>query len=109
MNVFEAPGAGVQSPKSKVQSRDTLDAGTLDIGLWTLDSHEFAGQPIEQFGMRGRFDSRAEIFRRRHQARSKISLPDTVDDHARGGRAAGIDQPPGQAEPIARRILGKWM
>src|SRR5439155_12419714 len=38
----------VQSPKSKVQSRDTLDAGTLDLGLWTLDSRPWSFKHIHR-------------------------------------------------------------
>ena len=37
--------------------------------------HEFAGEPIQQLGVGGRFGPRAEILRRRHQALAKVLEP----------------------------------
>src|SRR5258705_5741963 len=57
--------------------------------------------------MAGRFDARADIFWRREDARAEVALPNTVHYHARRGWAVGIDQPSGEAEPVARRAIGE--
>lgn len=44
---------------------------------------QFAGQPIEQFRMRGLVTLHAKIARRRNQAAPKMMLPQTIHDDAR--------------------------
>ena len=45
--------------------------------------HEFGGQPVEQFGMRGPVAERAEVGRRGDEPAAEVVHPDAVDQHAR--------------------------
>ena len=47
---------------------------------------EVAGQPVEQFGMRGALAHLAEIVGRADDAFAEMMLPDAIDHHARGQR-----------------------
>ena len=110
--VADLSQAGVRLSNCRLLTRAALFSPTLDFGLWTfagLWTHQFARQPIEQFRMGWRLDAGAEIFRGRHQAGPEIGLPDSVDEHAGGGRTAGIDKPLGEAQSIVRCVFGKRM
>src|SRR5262245_22726388 len=53
--------------------------------------------------------SRAEVFRRRHQALSEILLPDAIDDDARGQWIVLVHYPFRQAEPVWRSVFRERM
>ncbi|MCG3163389.1 MAG: hypothetical protein JMDDDDMK_04795 [Acidobacteria bacterium] len=70
---------------------------------------EFDCKPVEQFGMRRQFATRAEIFGRRHQTLSEVLLPDAIDDHARGERVVFVHDPFRQSQPVRWRVFRKRM
>src|SRR5262245_64985448 len=59
--------------------------------------------------MRRALASRAEVFRRRHQALSEILLPDAIDDDARGQWIVLVHYPFRQAEPVWRSVFRERM
>src|SRR4051794_18228890 len=69
--------------------------------------HEFAGQPVEQFGMRGPLAERAEITRRINDAAAKMIEPKTIDENARDGGMATTGEPPRVGEPPPGRTRGQ--
>ncbi len=62
---------------------------------------EFAGQPIEQFRMRGRLAADAEIVTRRHQTAAEVMLPKSIDEYARRQRMIWPRQPRRQVPATA--------
>jgi len=66
---------------------------------------EFGRQPIEQFRVGRCVTLLSKVVRGRHQPLAKKMLPIPVNGDARGQRVLGIDNPPGQAEPIPRSAL----
>src|SRR5262245_9459090 len=70
---------------------------------------ELNRQPVEQFGMRRRFASRAEIFGGRYQPLAEILLPDAVNNDAGSQRIVPVHDPFSQAEPIRRRVFRERM
>src|SRR5206468_12328272 len=63
---------------------------------------EFAGEPIEKFGLRRSRATRAEIARRGHETPTEMMLPDAVDQDAGGERVGRTGQPGGQRRSPAR-------
>jgi hypothetical protein len=57
-------------------------------------------QPIQQQGMRGGCSQRAKIIFRFDQSATKIRLPNTIDDDARGERILLADDPTSKVQPI---------
>ena len=62
---------------------------------------EFAGQPVEQFRMRGVAPHRPEIVRRGHDPLAEVILPNTVNHHSRGEWMIGASEPFGQRRSSA--------
>src|SRR5882672_3727693 len=89
MNVFYTPGLGRVRRRSRV--------------------HEFAGQPIQEFRMRGRFHPRPEILGRGNQAQAKIGLPHSIDHDASGGRTAPVCDPFRESQSISRSTFREAM
>ena len=58
--------------------------------------NEAHGQPIKQFGMAGQFAQSAEIVRCRHNAFSKVTLPNAVYDYPGGEWVFLVCDPLGQ-------------
>ena len=54
------------------------------------------GQPIEQFGMRGKASLDSEVARRAHQTAAEVMLEHPIDDHPCGERVVGRSDPVGQ-------------
>src|SRR6187549_2130700 len=69
---------------------------------------EFAGQPIQQFGMCWLLSLRAEILRRRNQACPEQHLPVAIRNHARRQWLFGSDEPFGKSESIVGSVAWKW-
>ena len=67
--------------------------------------HQFHRQPIEQFRMRRQHALRTEILAREHDASTEQLLPMPIGRHARRERVVAIDQPLGEAEPVARQVV----
>ena len=65
---------------------------------------KFDGQPIEQSLVGRRVTLRAEIFGGLDQANAEIHLPKMIDGDAGGERIAGIDDPLGEGETVARSV-----
>ena len=59
--------------------------------------------------MRRQRPLRAEILGCGHNPPAKEDLPEAIHRDSCGQRITGIGKPTGQAEPVARRILGKWI
>ena len=60
------------------------------------------GQPVEQFGMRGRFGLGAEIVRRGHKPMTEVMLPEAIHNYAGGDVARSVlnvGEPVGQGLP----------
>ena len=64
--------------------------------------NEFAGEPIEKFGMRRSRAARAEIARRGHETPTEMMLPEAVDQDAGGERVGRTGKPVGQRRSPAR-------
>ena len=58
---------------------------------------QFAGQPVQQFGMAGWTASSAEILGSFHQSLAERLLPEPIGGDASGERMTGVNQPAGQA------------
>jgi len=65
---------------------------------------EGSGKIVEQFGMTGRAAVDAEIIRRRHDALTKVVLPDTIDEDARG--EPFVDRAGQLLTDIIERVMG---
>src|SRR5215831_9672906 len=80
----------------------------LDAGCWIFSEslvtsariHEFAGEPVEEFGMGWGIDAGAEVFGCGDDALAEIFLPDAIDDDASGGGRARVHNPFGEAEAV---------
>ena len=64
--------------------------------------NEFAGEPIEKFGMRRSRAARAEIAWRGHETPTEMMLPEAVDQDAGGERVGRTGKPVGQRRSPAR-------
>ena len=64
--------------------------------------HEFAREPVQQFGMRRLIALRSEILRRDDDAAPEIFLPETVHGHARRERVLFIHEPFAERQPVVR-------
>ena len=68
---------------------------------------EFAGEPVEQFGM-GRFLAhRAEVARSGDDSLAVMVLPKPVDHHSRGQRIARIDDPARERQSSSSRLASR--
>ena len=68
---------------------------------------EFAGQIVQQLGMRGRRSGIAEVIGRGHDARGKMVLPPAIHRHPgqhEAAREPGWVSQPSQCQPAAGRI-----
>ena len=68
---------------------------------------ELAGEPVEQFGMRGGRAADAEVVFGGDEPLAKMMLPDAVDDHPRGERVVRPCQPVGQVLAAAARLVSR--
>ena len=57
--------------------------------------------------MRRQHALRAEVLAREHDAGAEQLLPMAIGGDARGERVVAVDQPLGQAQPVARQVVGK--
>ena len=60
--------------------------------------HEFASQPVEEFGMRWRAALGAKIVFGFNDAFAEVALPDAVGEDAGGEWVFGIDNPFGEVQ-----------
>ena len=67
-------------------------------------SHEFVGQPVEQFRMRRRLAELAEVVGRRHDAAAEVVLPQPIDEHPRRQRIVLGGDPVRQHRAPAARL-----
>ena len=96
-----------------------IDLGRLPIGsrhhdLFKQGFHapvmlvdELHGQPVQEVRMRWRRALCAEVFERLDEAPSEKLFPETIDHHARRERVVGVDEPLGEAQPVARQVVGE--
>ncbi len=66
---------------------------------------ELSSQPIQQLGMRWQRTTVTEIARRIYDSSSKVTLPNTVNHHARGEWVIRAGNPFGQSHTTA--LLGR--
>ena len=59
---------------------------------------EFAGEPVEEFGVRGRRAGMAEVAERFYQAGAEVMFPDAVHHDARGQWVVWSSEPSGEGE-----------
>ena len=67
---------------------------------------QLGGQPVQQLGVRRLFAHRAEVAGRGDESAAEMMLPEPVDDHPRGQRVFGADQPVRQGASAAARPRG---
>ena len=68
--------------------------------------HKVDREPVEQLKVFGRAGAGAEVFRCLEEAHPEEGLPDPVDGYARGQRGPAVDEPAGETEAVAGRVLG---
>ena len=86
------------------RGRDEQFQKTLRV---PLAAHKFAGEPVEQFGVRRQFALRTEFLARPHDTGAEDRLPKAIRGHARRQRIALVHQPLRQRQPVHRRAFGQ--
>ena len=64
--------------------------------------HQLDGEPVQQFGVRGRIALRPEVFGGGDEASPEIRLPDSIDDRAGCGRRLAVGEPLREGQPSRR-------
>ena len=70
--------------------------------------HQFDGQPVEEFRVRGQLALRAEFLARADQSDTEDGFPQAVGDHTGGEGVPAVHQPAGQFQTTGARGSGIW-
>ena len=107
--VYSAGSAVIRLPPCRwLDMRYVLDS-TISRCICLSDqpvAHEFAGQVVEQLGMRGRLPHHAKIVGRTDDALAEMVLPEPIDDHAAAERIVGERQSAAPVRAGRCRIAG---
>ena len=71
--------------------------------------HEFCGEPIKQFRVKGQVSLTAKLFAGPHNANAKKGFPQTIHLHSCGERIVTIHEPFSHREPILGGVFRQGM
>ena len=103
-DIFRIVGHDLGSGEAALAVGLREDDGFMQGFYVPAGADEFAGEPVEEFGIFGAVTLAAEVVGGLDEAATEEGLPEAIHRHAREQRMARVGEPAGEAEAVARLI-----